>query len=94
MTTLWRRPVTRSDVAPVISRFFVDLNTADPSTLCLLPGIGPSIADRIVLHRERHGPFSTLRELADVSRVGQSTLERMRPLAFCGPGTARAEIPE
>jgi len=66
------------------ARFRVDINIARPSTLCLLPGIGISAADRIVSYRERHGRFDDLNELAGVSRVGQVTLERIRPVAYCG----------
>ncbi len=35
----------------------INLNTASRKELEDLPGIGPTIAARIVEHREKHGPF-------------------------------------
>ncbi|KQR16554.1 helix-hairpin-helix domain-containing protein [Cellulomonas sp. Leaf334] len=57
----------------------VDINTADAAALDALPGIGPVLADRIVSHRE-DGPFTTVEELADVTGIGPTLLERLRDL--------------
>jgi competence protein ComEA len=57
----------------------VDVNAADADTLAEVPGIGPSLAGRIVEMRGRTGPFATLDELLDVSGMTQSRLERARP---------------
>lgn len=38
----------------------IDLNSADEAQLDLLPGIGPSLAQRIVEDRERFGFFNSL----------------------------------
>lgn len=35
----------------------INLNTAKAEELMRLPGVGPTIAARIVEHREKHGPF-------------------------------------
>jgi competence protein ComEA len=59
----------------------VDLNTADASALETLPGIGPSIAQRILDHRELNGPFAGVDDLLEVSGIGPATLEKIRPLA-------------
>ena len=48
----------------------VDLNTATASELDALPGIGPVLAQRIVDHRTRHGPFRAVEELDDVPGIG------------------------
>jgi competence protein ComEA len=56
----------------------VDVNAADVDALAAVPGIGPSIAGRIVEMRGRVGPFATLDELLDVSGMTQSRLERAR----------------
>ena len=48
----------------------VDLNTADQATLETLPGIGPSLAQRILAWRDEHGRFSAVEDLLDVSGIG------------------------
>lgn len=58
----------------------VNVNTADPSTLETLPGIGEVLAQRIVDHREEHGPFTSVDQLIDVSGIGEVTLEELRDL--------------
>lgn len=56
----------------------VDINTAGPEELTALPGIGEKLADRIVEYREKHGPFSTVDELTNVSGIGEGKLEALR----------------
>lgn len=52
----------------------INLNTADAAALEELPGIGPALAERIVDHRESHGDFGSLEELAAVSGIGPAVL--------------------
>src|SRR5438046_10666822 len=35
----------------------IDLNSADPSEIAQVPGVGPKTAEAIVDHRRLHGPF-------------------------------------
>lgn len=58
----------------------LDLNSATAAELEALPGIGPTTAAAIVAHRDLHGPFATVDDLADVSGIGPSKLEAIRPL--------------
>jgi competence protein ComEA len=58
----------------------VNVNTADAATLDSLPGIGEVLAQRIIDHREAHGPFASVDELISVSGIGEVTLEELRPL--------------
>ena len=58
----------------------VDVNSASVEQLEALPGIGPSIAAAIVRHREEHGPFRTVDDLADVAGIGPAKLEAIREL--------------
>lgn len=57
----------------------VDLNRATRSELMQIPGVGPSLADRIVAHRDARGRFANVEELRDVHGVGDATLGKLRP---------------
>ena len=41
----------------------VNLNTATAAQLETLPGIGPGLAQRIIEHRRKHGPFKRPQDL-------------------------------
>ena len=56
--------------SPGVEVGVVDLNTADQATLETLPGIGPSLAQRILAWRDEHGRFSAVEDLLDVSGIG------------------------
>jgi|SRR5579872_2699949 len=57
----------------------VSINGADASALARVPGIGPTIAARIVAMREQQGPFQSFDELLDVAGFSQSRLDRAQP---------------
>lgn len=80
--------VLRSDrTAPAVGAIPVriDVNRATVGELQALPGIGPSRAEAIVLHRVRHGPFLDLDALGRVDGIGADTLEALRAFADAGP---------
>lgn len=58
----------------------IDINTASAAELESLPGIGPTLAGRIVRYRDEEGPFSTVEELMNVQGIGERTLDRVRGL--------------
>jgi competence protein ComEA len=58
----------------------VDLNAATPEQLDALPGVGPVLAGRIIDFRTQHGRFTSVDELSEVSGIGDTVLERLRPL--------------
>ncbi len=62
----------------------VNLNTADAAALQELPGVGPSLAERILEHREANGPFRSVDDLDDVPGIGPKSLEKMREKATVG----------
>ena len=70
-------PSSTSRAAPV------DLNSADLGGLQGLPGIGPAIAERILVAR-REQPFISLEDLLRVRGIGPATLERLGPYATVG----------
>ena len=56
----------------------VNVNRASGAELQSLPGIGPSLAERILDFRAREGPFRAPEDLLRVSGIGPGTLERIR----------------
>lgn len=55
----------------------IDVNTADAQTLASIPGIGSTLASRIVEYRRLNGPFASLDELADVAGMTQRRVDAM-----------------
>ncbi len=56
----------------------VDLNTADQAALETLPGIGPSLAGRILAWRDEHGRFAAVEDLLDVNGIGDVRFADLR----------------
>jgi uncharacterized protein len=54
----------------------VDLNTASPPLLARVSGIGPSLAQGIVSHRDAHGAFRSRKALKEVPRLGPKAFEQ------------------
>ena len=59
----------------------ININTASETDLETLPGVGPVTAAAIIDYRTQNGPFSAVDDLIDVSGIGPSTLEQIRPFA-------------
>jgi competence ComEA-like helix-hairpin-helix protein len=58
----------------------IDINTAGEAELVGLPGIGPSIAKRIVEYRENNGPFAKVEDLMNVRGIGEKKFLQIRDL--------------
>ncbi len=58
--------------------FQVDINRATWPELALLPGIGPTLAKRIVANRCEEGPFRSARDLLRVRGIGPQKLAALR----------------
>ena len=75
------------DISPVIptsipalnqaTAELININTATDAELESLPGIGPSLAQKIIEWREIHGPFLNPEDIIQVSGIGQSKLEQI-----------------
>lgn len=59
--------------------FQVDINAAPWAELTALPGIGETLARRIVESREAEGPFVDHNDLLRVRGIGPKTLNDMKP---------------
>jgi competence protein ComEA len=58
----------------------IDINDASSDDLEKLPGIGPSMAKRIIEHRERFGKFRRLEHLIMVRGFSDRRFRELRPL--------------
>lgn len=73
-----RRRVSAAPPPTATAGLKININTAKRAELELLPGIGPSLADRIIAERDRGGLFKTLEDLGRVRGIGARTIERLR----------------
>ena len=70
----------------------VNLNTASPEELGLIPGGGPARVRNILAYRHLH-PFRSIDELARIKGIGRKTVRRWRQhLAVSGPSTAQKVV--
>ncbi|MFG2904910.1 helix-hairpin-helix domain-containing protein [Kitasatospora sp. NPDC048286] len=65
---------------PAAPRPSVSLNRATLEQLDSLPGVGPTLAQRILAYRTSHGSFRSLDQLRQVSGIGARTYAELRPL--------------
>jgi competence protein ComEA len=56
----------------------VDINAAEWPEFAQLPGVGETLAKRIVAYRTQHGRFQTLEQLRHVSGIGAKRLDSIR----------------
>ena len=68
--------VPREEIAPDFPP--VNLNTAGMEELDTLPGIGESLAGRIIAWREANGPFTSIEQIMEVSGIGEATFAELR----------------
>ena len=56
----------------------VNINTATQTELETLPGIGPSIALKIINYRKENGKFAAIEDIKNVSGIGDSKFETLK----------------
>jgi competence protein ComEA len=56
----------------------IDINHAESWLLEALPGIGETLAQRIIQYRELHGPYKNINEITLVDGLTQSTYEKIK----------------
>jgi competence ComEA-like helix-hairpin-helix protein len=66
----------------------VNLNTANSEELQLVPGIGPTTADKILKMRKSYGPFKSVDDLLAIRGLGPKRLEKMRKFLTVGKPAA------
>ena len=72
----------------------VNINTASPSELEALPGVGPAKAKAIVAYRQQHGAFKSVEELKNVKGIGEGIFSKLKAEATVGPAApAKTAVP-
>lgn len=83
----WQGRMIEIDRAgPLEARYVVDINQAEWAEFAQVPGIGETLAKRIVAARAQRGPFIDHADLLRVKGIGPKTLDRMRPYLLPLPG--------
>ncbi|NJL04195.1 MAG: ComEA family DNA-binding protein [Chloroflexaceae bacterium] len=72
-------PAEADALAPPPPPTLININTASMAELTSLPGIGETLATRIILHRQDYGDFQHPDELEYVAGIGPNLLEQIRP---------------
>ena len=62
----------------------VNINTATSEQLTALPGIGASIADRIIRYRQHNGGFKSPADIMHVKGIGKAKFEKIKNLITTG----------
>ena len=75
-------PGPRATAGPASA--LLDLNRASTVDLERLPGVGPTLARRIVGARQGRGGFQQVEVLLEVRGIGPATLARLQPLIRVG----------
>lgn len=75
------------------TRGVVNVNSANPSQLALLPRVGSSVAERIVDYRKQNGPFKKAEDLMLVQGIGEKTFQLLKPyVAISGDTTLKEKV--
>lgn len=62
------------------NNILININEATQTELETLPGIGPSIALKIISYREKEGKFLTIEDIKNVSGIGDNKFEKIKEL--------------
>lgn len=60
------------------NNLIVNINKATQSEFETLPGIGPSIAAKIIEYRKQNGSFNKIDEIKNVSGIGENKFEKIK----------------
>jgi competence protein ComEA len=82
-----KRSITTSDRAEISNysssgqrQALININTASAKELEALPGIGKGLAERIVEHRQKYGPFARPEHLLMVRGISEHRFAALRDL--------------
>lgn len=85
-------PAKTSEGAPASSGT-INVNSASPEQIALLPRVGLKLAQRVVEYRKTNGPFKKIEDLMEVKGVGEKLFVVLRPhLTVSGDTTLTQKI--
>jgi competence protein ComEA len=73
------------DAADAPQSEILNLNTASAADLESLPGVGATLAERIIEYRAANGPFTSIEDLRNVKGIGPALFAQIAPLVSAGP---------
>ena len=56
----------------------VNINTADAVELCLIPGIGEKLAERIIEYRRANNGFKKAEDITNVEGIGKKSFDKIK----------------
>ncbi|MBK9964756.1 MAG: helix-hairpin-helix domain-containing protein [Holophagales bacterium] len=84
---------TAAAPATAIAKKTVNVNQASADELARLPRVGPSLAGKIVAHREQNGPFKRAEDLMEVKGIGEKMFAVLKPfVSVSGPTTLTEKL--
>ncbi len=84
------RWIEAEEAVPQTVHFVVDINAAEEPELIQLPGIGPTLARRIIETRQTSGRFLRPDDLRRVKGIGEKKLAKLRPYVQTLPADGEA----
>ena len=90
--TYYRQPHAESQQKPIEKLNAgekIDLNTADSTQLCRIPGIGPAYAKRIIGYRKLLGGYYRLEQLQEVYGMYVELYEKITPFFLMSENSIR-----
>jgi competence ComEA-like helix-hairpin-helix protein len=73
-------PSAAASISSPQNEELININAASVEELQRLPGIGPTLASRIVEHRRRHGPFKRPQDVVIVRGMSAKLYRRIAHL--------------
>lgn len=70
--------LANTDTTPAVDGAILDLNSATKAELESLPGIGPTLAQRILDYRDEYGDFYAVEELAEISGINEALMNELQ----------------
>ena len=68
---------TESDISDALGNRKININKATTEELVLLPGIGETLAQRIIAYRQIHGNFSSIDDILNVEGIGEGKFSQI-----------------